>query len=85
MLPRMFTPVQLNVDCSAKTPVKEPEPKKGRKGKSGKAQGGTKTARPSSAGGRGATAGKPALDKGTRQRKRNGKSYAYVEQDLDKQ
>ena len=57
MLPRMFTPVQINVDCSAKTPVKEPEPKKGRKGKSGKAQGGNKAAGPSSAGGRTSAAG----------------------------
>lgn len=32
MLPRMFNPVQLNVDCSAKTPSKpaEGKPKRGR-------------------------------------------------------
>ena len=51
MLPRIFNPVQLNVDCSAKTPMKEPDPKKAKRGKAGKSSGGSR-ARPSSGSGK---------------------------------
>ena len=37
MLPRMFNPVQLKVDCSAKTPSKAAEGKKPKRGKVAKA------------------------------------------------
>ena len=36
MLPRIFNPVQLNVDCSAKTPGKAPEAKKPKRGRPAK-------------------------------------------------
>lgn len=39
MLPRIFNPVQLNVACNAKTPVKEPEGKKPKRGRGGKVSG----------------------------------------------
>ena len=60
MLPRIFNPVQLNVDCSAKTPVKEAEGKKAKRGRgakasgesrASKASGGGKASRPASAAG----------------------------------
>lgn len=52
MLPRMFNPVQLKVDCSGKTPMKAAEGKKGRKPRGTKASGESRTSRPSSAAGR---------------------------------
>jgi len=52
MLPRMFNPVQLNVDCSGKTPMKAAEGKKGRKPRGTKASGESRPSRPSSAAGR---------------------------------
>ncbi|KAL0033133.1 hypothetical protein WJX79_005148 [Trebouxia sp. C0005] len=52
MLPRMFNPLQLNVDCSGKTPMKAAEGKKGRKPRGAKASGESRASRPSSAGGR---------------------------------
>ena len=52
MLPRMFNPVQLNVDCSGKTPMKAAEGKKGRKPRGTKASGESRASRPSSAAGR---------------------------------
>lgn len=57
MLPRMFNPVQLNVDCSAKTPVKEAESKKGKRGKAAKASGESRATRPNSGSGRAPAAG----------------------------
>ncbi len=39
MLPRMFDPTQLNVDCSAKTPAKEDKPKGTKRGR-GRGRGG---------------------------------------------
>ncbi len=57
MLPRMFNPVQLNVDCSAKTPMKEAEGKKRKAARGGKASGDSRASRPSSAGGRSSVAG----------------------------
>ena len=57
MLPRLFNPVQLNVDCSAKTPVKEAEGKKGKRARGGKASGEGRGARPNSGGGRAAATG----------------------------
>lgn len=67
MLPRIFNPVQLNVDCSAKTPVKEEAGKKAKRGRAGKASGesraskasgeSSRASRPASAGGRSAAAG----------------------------
>ena len=36
MLPRIFNPVQLKVDCSAKTPSKAAEGKKPKRGKAAK-------------------------------------------------
>lgn len=44
MLPRMFNPVQLNVDCSAKTPCKAPEAKKPKRGRPAKAKAGKEAA-----------------------------------------
>ncbi|KAL0018444.1 hypothetical protein WJX77_010041 [Trebouxia sp. C0004] len=52
MLPRIFNPVQLNVDCSGKTPIKAAEGKKGRKPRGTKASGTSRASRPSSSGGR---------------------------------
>lgn len=57
MLPRIFNPVQLNVDCSAKTPVKEPEGKKARRGRGPKVSGASKA---SKASGEGSRASRPA-------------------------
>jgi len=62
MLPRMFNPVQLNVDCSGKTPMKAAEGKKARKPRGTKASGEARASRPSSAGGRtGVLQGCPTL------------------------
>lgn len=51
MLPRIFNPVQLNVDCSAKTPVKEAEGKKARRGRGAKVSGASRASKASGEGG----------------------------------
>ena len=63
MLPRIFNPVQLNVACNAKTPVKEPEGKKPKRGRGGRGSGESRASKasgdsqPTSAAGRLAAAG----------------------------
>ena len=65
MLPRMFNPVRLDVDCSAKTPMKEPQAKKGRKPRAGKTSGKAcrsgRGARPNSADNEAFAAGKSCM------------------------
>ena len=50
MLPRIFNPVQLNVDCSAKTPVKEAEGKKAKRDRGAKASGESRASKASGEG-----------------------------------